>query len=351
MGAPLPTAVVIGCFALYHRGHHELLSQALERSREVVAVLGSAFHPRSPRHPFTWQEREAMIRLCVPEADRERLRFVPVRDYFRDDRWAAAVLAAVQRASEGAADTALVLDARADAQQYREWFPSWRQEPVECHAATVDPARLRGIWLKAGVGEHRAERLEGALAVISQWVPAPVVEYLRSWARLPHFEELAAEQEASEEALAKWQGSPFEPVFTTVDAVVRCAGHVLLVERRNRPGKGLWALPGGYIDPRERLLDSALRELREETGLVLDAALIRPALRRVVVADHPDRSQRGRTITHAHFFELAAGTLPEVKGADDAAEAKWVPVAALAGMEELFFEDHFLLLDELLSLT
>lgn len=351
MGAPLPLAVVIGCFPLYHRGHHELLSLALERSREVVVVLGSAFHPRSPRHPFTWQEREAMIRLCVAEADRGRLRFVPVRDYYRGDRWTAAVAAAVERTAGTASVPALVLDARANASRYGEWFPRWRQEPVECHAATVDPARLRSIYLKAGVGEHRAERLEGALAVISQWVPAPVVEYLRSWARLPHYEELAAEQQSNEEALAKWQGSPFEPIFTTVDAALHCAGHVLLVKRRNRPGKGLWALPGGYLDPRERLLDSALRELREETSFGLHATLLRHALRRVVVFDHPDRSQRGRTITHVHFFELADATLPEVKGGDDAAEAKWVAVSALPGMEEQFFEDHFHILDELLSLT
>lgn len=40
-----------------------------------------------------------------------------------------------------------------------------------------------------------------------------------------------------------------------------------------------------------------------------------------------------------------------MKGGDDAAEAAWVPIEALPGMEERFFEDHFHILDELLGLT
>ncbi len=132
---------------------------------------------------------------------------------------------------------------------------------------------------------------------------------------------------------------------------MQTGGHVLLVRRGGYPGKGLWALPGGFLEPRERLLQGALRELAEETQLGVLAPTLVEALVGVAVFDHPDRSQRGRTITHAHYFDLKTRQLPAVTAADDAALAQWVPVASLPAMEEQFFEDHFHILNHFLQLT
>ena len=49
-------------------------------------------------------------------------------------------------------------------------------------------------------------------------------------------------------------------------AIVR-DGQILLVKRRNEPGKGLWAVPGGKVEYGETLRDAAAREVKEETGL------------------------------------------------------------------------------------
>ena len=78
---------------------------------------------------------------------------------------------------------------------------------------------------------------------------------------------------------------------------------------------------------------------------------MRRCLREVAVFDHPDRSQRGRTITHAHHFDLGERELPEVRADDDAAAVEWVPIAALPAMEDRFFDDHFHMLDHFLGLT
>jgi bifunctional NMN adenylyltransferase/nudix hydrolase len=152
---------------------------------------------------------------------------------------------------------------------------------------------------------------------------------------------------AAEQAL--WAGSPYPPVFVTVDAVVHMAGHVLLIRRGRPPGKGLLALPGGFLEQRETVYQSAVRELEEETGLRLLPSTMQAALGAVQVFDHPDRSQRGRVITHAHYFALGSGPLPEVRGSDDASEARWVPVSELAGMEKQFHDDHFHILDAFLN--
>ena len=351
MNPPGRVAVVIGCFALYHRGHHQLLQAALANADVVVVVLGSAFRARTPKTPFIIDERSAMIRLCIDEAGRDRMHFAPVRDYYDDERWSAAVRDAVAAIAPGAAQITLVLSARDDSARFLERFPKWQQLAVE-NPLPVDSARLRSIYLRGHeAAAEKSTGLDAALAVICEWVPAPMVQYLRAWAALPVFGELAGDQHAIDQMLDEWRGTPYEVQFITVDSVVRAADHVLLVRRGGPPGKGLRALPGGFIEPRETLLDGAIRELREETRLGILPTTLRRALKRVAVFDDPARSQRGRTVTHAHFFDLDTDALPQVKGGDDAADASWVAVSELSGMEDQFFEDHFHILDEFFRLT
>ena len=345
------TAIAIGRFAPPQAAEMSLIADALAAHERVVVVLGSAFHARTPRDPFDAEERREMIRLAVPEAQRDRLQFAPVRDYFDDARWSAAVEAAVAGVTAEPPTLYVADDARAA--RYEQWFPRWKQ--VRVAGPRPEPGRqLRGVLLQhgmAGSPATLAERRDGALAVLSAWIPRPVIEYLRAWATLPAYETLVRDQHALDAMNDEWRSAPYEPIFSTVDAVVRCAGHVLLVRRGAPPGQGLRALPGGFLEPRESLLVSAMRELREETRLGVHETLLRQALRRVQVFSHPDRSLRGRTITHAHFFDLGEARLPDVQGSDDAADAAWVPVRELPRIETEFFEDHFHILDEFLGLT
>lgn len=96
---------------------------------------------------------------------------------------------------------------------------------------------------------------------------------------------------------------------------------LLLVRRGNEPYKGHWALPGGFLEMDETLEACARRELKEETGL--EVALRFEELRSF---SSVDRDPRGRTVTVAF---LAVVPIAEVKGADDAAEARWFPLEEL----------------------
>jgi 8-oxo-dGTP diphosphatase len=91
---------------------------------------------------------------------------------------------------------------------------------------------------------------------------------------------------------------------------------VLLVRRRNPPFAGSWALPGGFVGPNEDLVDCALRELYEETGIA-DVYL-----EQLYTFGRPDRDPRERVISVAYYGLAPAEHLP-LKPGSDAAETAW----------------------------
>jgi bifunctional NMN adenylyltransferase/nudix hydrolase len=336
-------SVVIGRFQPVHNGHLALLREALACAPRVIVLLGSAHQARSPRHPFSWTERAEMLNLALTPAERERVEVVPLRDLYDETRWVQAVRAAVlERVGNG--EVTLVGHFKDATSDYLRRFAPWRllSLPRQHRADATD--------LRAALFEAEPEALDGVLASWVDQVPPGTRAFVQAWAHLPYLAALRREWGMLKRYRQAWASAPYAPVFVTVDLVLCCAGHVLLIQRAQDPGRGLWALPGGFVEPRDTLYQSAVRELAEETGLRLLPDTLARALCGVAVFDHPDRSQRGRTISHTHHFDLGDRELPEVQGADDAAQARWVPVADLAAMEDQFFDDHFHMLDRFLGL-
>jgi 8-oxo-dGTP diphosphatase len=104
-------------------------------------------------------------------------------------------------------------------------------------------------------------------------------------------------------------------VIPCVGAVVKDdQGRLLLIKRGHAPGAGLWSLPGGRIEPGETDAEALVREMREETGLAVQAGrLIGTVQRPGQGGDVLDIRDYAATIT--------GGTL---HAGDDAAEARWV---------------------------
>ena len=114
------------------------------------------------------------------------------------------------------------------------------------------------------------------------------------------------------------------------------------------PGKGLWALPGGFLNQEETMLDGAIRELKEETKIKVPVPVLKGSIKGSKTFDAPNRSSRGRTITQAFFIDLGVGELPKVKGSDDAEKAFWVPFNQVK--QEKMFEDHFHIIDNFINI-
>ena len=103
--------------------------------------------------------------------------------------------------------------------------------------------------------------------------------------------------------------------YLTADAILIVGSHVLLVQRQNDPFQGKWALPGGFVDETEKVLDGAKRELREETGVE------NISLTQFGAYGDPGRDPRGRVVSVVYWSLLEKQ--PEASAADDAADCKW----------------------------
>ena len=100
-------------------------------------------------------------------------------------------------------------------------------------------------------------------------------------------------------------------------------GRLLLIKRGHEPGAGLWSIPGGRIEPGETDAEALVREMREETGLAVQAGPLLGSVRRPCArtADVLDIRDYAATVT--------GGTL---RPGDDAAEARWVAVSELPSL-------------------
>jgi bifunctional NMN adenylyltransferase/nudix hydrolase len=335
-------AVIIGRYQISHAGHELLKRKALEVADQVVIVIGSSFQARSPKNPFYWHERSEMILSTLSDAEKLRTFCCPIRDYYNDDKWNAEVKRIVDEYSTQ--DVVLVGHKKAGDKNtyYLDNFKGWAYMGIESNYK-VDASELRTLYFEA-------EAVDSSLAAVNDLLLPSVKQFLQAWSLKPEYNELVKEHQKIKQEKSLWQGSPYDVIFSTADAIVKVQGHVLLGRRRFYPGRGLWAIPGGFIEQHESVLQAALRELKEETQISLTNEALLNYFKAVKVFDHPNRSCRGRFITHAHFFDLTIEYFPDIQAADDLQEVVWVAIDKLKYMEEYLFEDHFHILKQFVDI-
>jgi len=111
---------------------------------------------------------------------------------------------------------------------------------------------------------------------------------------------------------------PEAPVVAVAALVLR-GDELLLVRRASEPGRGKWSIPGGVVNLGERLREAVVREVHEETGLVVEV------LDLLDVVEVIKRDEEGRVKYHYVIVDYLARPLSgHVRAASDALEARWV---------------------------
>ena len=342
-------AVFIGRFQPFHIGHHAVISSVVGKADSLLVLIGSAHRPRSWKNPFTYPERYGFLKAGVADIPLPVEALPLVDTLYSDQAWANNVRSAVRQHMRAKgldpADTDIVLTGfeKDKSSQYLRWFPEWEMLPAApyLHEGKIINATQMREMLFFGTGEATAKFGVAQVETVRRWMAAnpETVAQIREEARY------VKAYKACIAGAEKQLGYPI--AVNTVDAVVVQSGHVLMVQRKALPGKGLWALPGGHIDRGESALTAVMRELYEETGLDIPQAALANRLRTRQVFDHPERSEKGWVRTEAFLFALDDSVPMEtVKGGSDAAIARWVPTPEL--VPDTIFEDHFDIIEALL---
>lgn len=328
--------VYIGRFQPFHIGHEHIVREALEKVETLIIIVGSSYQSRTPVNPFSYDERLAMIRSAFShEFSTGRLIIKPMIDHDSDEDWVKEVRETVDAAVlihgnkggihlHGTKDFKIALAGFGkDASSfYLDMFPDWGSIQIETQHGTINASDIREDYIRR-------------LPHLPHDATHPrVLAFLKSFALGDEFKRLVIERNALERDQKLYGKGP----FMCADALVTWRNKVLLVTRGGEIGHGLFAMPGGFVEPGERVFDACIRELGEETKL--DGKRWGDFLVTDKLADKPNRSLRGRVYSQVHYFAIPAEIEVERPvGADDAKHADWYDFRAL--LRERFFDDHY----------
>lgn len=351
-------AVFIGRIQPLTLAHENVIRIALTSADRVAVLIGSVNEPRNHRNPWSFEERKKLVELAFPD-DIDRIHVLPVEDTrYNIESWIKNVQEAVGLVSEKSTKIALIGHNKDGSSFYLKLFPQWDNIDIPNYQ-DINATQVRETFFFKNTLDETA-------------LSPTTVEFLSKFALSEDYRNMVAEyefvknykdniayidtslvpanlQSELDKLLPFLKAKPkWPPKYVTVDAVVVQSGHVLLVQRGGFPGKGLWALPGGFLEDDERIRDGVVRELKEETRIKVPVPVLRGSIVAERVFDDPYRSSRGRTIDHAFLFQLNESSLPKIKGSDDAVNAKWMPISEIT--RGMMFEDHKDIIDSMLGL-
>lgn len=353
-----------GRFQIVHEGHVANFKAMAEKCYHPIINIGSINQSRDTRNPLDFEQRKCIWQAAILGefgADTlARTSIIGQEDLGNPVRWASAVEKQVSAIVDeyflpnSFPDVAIFGHRKDPTSFYLDDFPNYILEEVDA-VDGVSATQLRDQLFHFSDSAYADKWLDTQ-------IPYWNVDVLRDFMGSPDFADLLIEQKKIDEAAEAWEGSPYPVIFNTADAIIVQGNRLLMVKRRGYPGKGLWALPGGFINYRERVIDAAIREATEETGIDVSKTVLRNALVDTFFEDNPWRSTRGRTITFASIFHLKptprgktpaerrkSMALPFVKGMDDAELADWVTFDEVRAMRSSIFEDHAILIDRALE--
>lgn len=363
--------VFVGRFQPFHEGHLHVVQSALERIDHLLILVGSANAPRGMVNTFTVSERIDMIRASLSPQQSVRVTLMGLEDSKdSNDEWVASVKHAAHQVwgeqyGDLPARVTLVGHSKDHSSYYLRLFPEWDSLDVPGVAGNdgrvlsatplreqllgslrfwfdfldQDPDVKKGAFIAQAVDRARPAALAWLDSRPAGVIPA-TLDLLRGYVESAAFEDPCREAAYAAHFRYAWRHSPYAPMFVTADPVLFHGDHVLMIRRADYPGRGQWALPGGFVEADEPIYEACLRELAEETALGLSADELHDRRFFYKHYDNPRRSVRGRVITHAYgFFLDPALPRPSARFNDESMDMDWVHINDLR--RDQSFEDHY----------
>jgi bifunctional NMN adenylyltransferase/nudix hydrolase len=251
------TLVLIGRFQPVHNAHAQIIYQATQLAKQVIIIVGSANQPRTYKNPWSGHERRMMLQNVCDSMGLDKNVSIRIEEntdtIYNDQAWATRVQAIVAKHTQPTDKIGVIGHSKDDATaNYLKMFPQWGREHVAL-VEILNATHIRELYFKR----------DANLNFIHSVVPESVETFLRGFKISPAYDQIIREREFTESYKKQFAGLQYAPIFVTVDAVVVCSGHVLMVKRRSEPGKGLWAMPGGFVNATtdKSVQDAMIREL------------------------------------------------------------------------------------------
>lgn len=343
---PYDYIVYIGRFQPFHKGHFNVLQQIKELTDHVIVFIGSVNAPRTVRNPWTHKERKDVLKHYLKVLDLKNT-VIGIEDKDDDRDWVDTVefetSLVVSSPTTDISNVKIgIVGNQLDASnEYYEMFKHYDYIPLNEHVE-VHATDYRDMFFS----NDEIDFL-GTLEL-----PLKSFEMLENLRNNKdgegHFDRLKKEWETIQDYKHTHQDLPYPPIFTAVDSCVFWKDDedqylVLLVERGGDIGNGLLALPGGFLEAHEKVIDGMKRELFEETGLDIDSDYDE-----ITYRDNPNRSQIGRVISFVGIKTLKGFSKdPVVYGADDAISARWFYIND--NLREILFDDHYFIIQDALK--
>lgn len=346
-------AVLIGRMQPPHMGHAKLVEHMLDQHDHALVLLGSSLRSRDIKDPLRWHDRAWLLRRLLDEigCDDSRMRNLPLKDYpYSNNRWQYQVQKIVEaQAQELQADEITLYGNYKDSSSwYLQLFPRWNRCEIPLYkpeGRILSASDIRDPILR---GEHPWSYRD--------LVGSRGADFLTGWRVTEEGRRLCEEAEWIDNFKKPYADLPHGISFQTADSVITWRGLVLLGQRRGNPGKGLWALPGGYVNEKEWIAKGAFRELGEEarTRVYLHGRHSRHRLKfdeSWMVGrkqyDWPERSQRGRVITTRFHWRIPDHLDVVHEAADDLQRTQFFPIHdVLDKMDYEMFEDHQMIIGD-----
>lgn len=305
--------IVVSDFAIFHNEHLSLFEEAFKVCEKLIVFVGSSESSLDIKHPLSYEERVDLINTAIgihfPNRD---IQIFSLPDQiYNDFGWKVDLKYRIEDLTNNSSSVILIKSTSLNSKEVlNSMYSSWLLPEDNFKNLVPDCVY------------HSLKRMFN-------------IDYVRKGILIEEFEFVRKYKEA-------WKSAPYPPIFVTVDSLVVCDGKVLVIKRGGNPGKGKLALPGGFLNQDEYIRDACIRELIEETAINISAESLGDSIVDQKVFDYPDRSTRGRTITHAFMFNLEGfDELPSVIASDDAASVLWMSLSEMKASERIFYEDHY----------